>query len=86
MNLKVFLDLGEKHIITKIAKQACACGRARYGACWPESENTYNKPVTLAVDFSNQTETEINRIDLLWLLSKKVQYILPFSGLLMFSF
>ena len=42
--------------------------------------------VTLAVDVPNQTETESNKIDLLWLLSKKVEYIFPFSSLLMFSF
>ena len=87
------------HIVTKIPRQSCARRRALYlirhvlaiVSLWKqrfisESENTYNKPVPLAVDFLNQIETEINKIDLLWLLSKKVQYILPFSVLLMFLF
>ena len=88
------------HIVTKIVGKAYTCRRAiclirqvlsivlfwKQRPFVSESENTYNKSVTLTVNFPNQIETESNKIDLLWLLSKKVQYLFPLSALLMFSF
>ena len=64
--------------------------KARNGHCYvmvSESEKTYSVAVklTLAVDFSNQIEIASKKIGSLWLLSKKVQSILPFFVLFLLS-